>query len=88
MKRPLTQRQKRGLLAMMNGGSVMRENLDTITGASNSPDVIAKLRGMGLEIPCERVERFDRDGNSCYPGRYSLTTEDRVLARQLLGGGS
>jgi hypothetical protein len=32
------------------------------------------------------VERFDRDGNSCWPGRYSLAPEDRVLAQSMLSG--
>lgn len=85
MSRFLTQREKRALLALMNGG-VMRENLDSIAGCSNGPALVAGLRSKGLSIPCERVERYDKDGNACYPGRYSLMPEDRVLALEWLGG--
>jgi hypothetical protein len=77
-------RQKRVLAAALNG-PIMRENVDTIAGCSNGPDLISGLRAKGLEFPCEKVERFDKDGNSCWPGRYSLTPEDRSLAHALLG---
>jgi hypothetical protein len=78
MKRPLNPRQKRAINALRNH-AVMRENLDTIVGCSNSPDLIAGLRRKGLEIPCTLVEKFDKDGNSCWPGQYSLTSEDRAI---------
>lgn len=86
MSRLLTPREKRALLALMNGGGIMRENLDSIAGCSNGPALVAGLRSKGLTIPCERVERYDKDGNACYPGRYSLMPEDRVLAGEWLGG--
>ena len=76
MKRPLPPRQKRALMALMNG-PMMREYLDQIVGCSNAPELIAVLRRKGLSIPCELVEKFDKDGNVCRPGRYSLTHEDR-----------
>ncbi|MDO9048302.1 MAG: hypothetical protein Q7U66_11280 [Methylobacter sp.] len=82
MSRPLTKREQRAINALLNG-AVMRENLDFIAGCSNSPELVAGLRRKGLSVPCERVERFDKDGNSCWPGRYSFTQEDRVLAREL-----
>lgn len=78
MKRPLNPRQKRAINALKNR-PVMRENLDTIVGCSNGPDLIAGLRRKGLEIPCDRVERYDKDGNACYPGQYSFTSEDRAI---------
>lgn len=81
MKRPLTKREQRACNALMNG-SVMRENLDFIAGCSNSPELVRGLRRKGLEIPCERVERFDKDGNSCWPGRYSFTPEDRQIVNE------
>lgn len=77
----LSLREIRAINAMLNG-SIMRENLDNIVGCSNGPDLISGLRRKGLEIPCERVERFDKDGNSCYPGRYSLTPEDRQVVTE------
>jgi hypothetical protein len=56
---------------------VPREQLDTIAGASNSPDLVAELRRRGLEVPCERIKFIDRDGCTCRPGVYSLTAADR-----------
>lgn len=56
----------------------MREEVDRIAGASNGPQVISELRtNIGLDIPCERIERTDRDGRPCRPGRYFLTERDR-----------
>lgn len=81
----ITPREKRAIRALLNN-PIMRENLDSIAGCSNGPELVAGLRRKGLEIPCERVERFDKDGNSCWPGRYSFTPEDRPLARALLSG--
>lgn len=81
MKRPLTKREQRAINALKNG-SVMRENLDFIAGCSNSPELVAGLRRKGLSVPCERVERFDKDGNSCWPGRYSFTQEDNQLVNE------
>ena len=85
MNKTITQREKRALNALINN-PVMRENLDTIVGCSNSPELVAGLRRKGLIVPCEKVERFDKDGNSCYPGRYSLMPEDKIIAREWLGG--
>lgn len=82
--KPLTNREKRALNAMSNN-PITRENLDFIAGCSNSPELVAGLRRRGLEVPCFRVERYDKDGRACYPGRYELTPEDRPLVRELLG---
>ena len=83
MKRPLSPRQQRAINALMNG-AVMRENLDFIVGCSNSPELVAGLRRKGLEVPCERVERLDKDGNACYPGRYSFIPEDKATVQSWL----
>jgi hypothetical protein len=61
---------------------MMREYLDQVVGCSNAPQLIAVLRRKGLSIPCELVERFDKDGNICRPGRYSLTYEDRQIVNE------
>ena len=58
---------------------VPREQLDSLAGASNSPELVAELRRRGLEVPCERIRFIDRDGFTCRPGVYSLTTADRRL---------
>lgn len=68
-----------------------REDVDDIAGCSNGPDLIAALRSMGLEVPCERIRFIDRDGYVCRPGVYSFTAKDRRLiwawqARMRKGG--
>lgn len=56
---------------------VPREQLDSATGASNGPDLVAELRRRGLDVPCERINFIDCDGHLCRPGVYSLTMTDR-----------
>jgi hypothetical protein len=54
-----------------------RTELQSITGASNLPDLVSNLRCKGLEVPCDRVPVVDRDGKIVYPGIYSLNDHDR-----------
>jgi hypothetical protein len=61
---------------------VSREQLDTVTGQSNSPELVAELRRQGLDIPCDRIACIDRDGKVCRPGIYTLTTRDRLKLHQ------
>lgn len=68
-----------------------RENLDTVAGCSNGPELVAELRRRGLEVPCKRINFVDRDGCICRPGVYFLTAADRRKvyqwkARRLTGG--
>jgi hypothetical protein len=69
-------RQLRAIAALLNR-PVPRESLDRVSGASNSPELVAELRRRGLEVPCERIQFTDRDGYPCRPGVYSLTLADR-----------
>lgn len=73
-------RHLRALKALMNG-TVSREAMDRIAGASNSPHVIFELRALGLPgmacLVCERRGRKDRDGKAVRPGYYYLTAEGR-----------
>lgn len=69
-------RELRALTALLERPR-MREAMDGVTGASNTPDLVLGLRKKGLEIPCERLKAIDRDGKTCRPGRYSLTPSDR-----------
>jgi hypothetical protein len=62
-------------------GSCTRADIDEVAGASNGPEVIAQLRRLGLEIPCERIQTMDRDGLSVRTGRYRLTDQDRKKLR-------
>ena len=61
---------------------VSRQELDTVAGASNSPELVAELRRRGLEVPCERIRFIDRDGYPCRPGVYSFTISDRRKVHQ------
>ena len=61
---------------------VPREQLDSVAGCSNGPELIAELRRRGLgddHLPCERIRFFDRDGKLCRPGVYSLTEKGRRM---------
>lgn len=53
-----------------------REQLDSVAGASNGPELVADLRRLGLDLPCERITFPDRDDKPCHPGVYSLTATD------------
>ena len=61
-----------------------REDVDSIAGCANGPELIAELRRRGLEVPCNRITFTDRDGCVCRPGVYSFTTKDRRLVNQWL----
>jgi hypothetical protein len=54
-----------------------RETLDAVAGCSNGPELVAELRRRGLEIPCTRTKKKDRDLFDCWPGVYHLTQSDR-----------
>jgi hypothetical protein len=56
---------------------VPREELDRVAGCSNGPALVADLRDLGLEIPCTRTKKLDRDLFACWPGVYHLTERDR-----------
>jgi hypothetical protein len=61
-----------------------RESLDRAAGCSNGPELIAELRRRGLEIPCERVPDYDRDGKEVRRGVYHLSPRDRRLLSRWL----
>lgn len=54
-----------------------REQLDSLSGASNGPELVAELRRRGLELPCSRTKKKDRDLFDCWPGVYHFTHRDR-----------
>lgn len=53
-----------------------RNDLQAITGASNTPELVAELRRRGLETPCVRVPVLDCDGLVSHPGIYSFNASD------------
>ena len=80
----LTPRHTRLLKALL-AGPVTRAQVDKVTGASNGPDEVLKLRRrLDLVVPCERRKALDRDGHRVDFGVYSLTTPDRRKALELL----
>ena len=56
---------------------ITREHLDQIAGCSNGPELVAELRRRGLELPCCRAKKKDRDLFDCWPGVYHFTQADR-----------
>ena len=70
---------------------IPREHLDSVAGCANGPDLVAELRRRGLEIPCTRTKKMDRDLFDCWPGVYHLTQRDRhrlaVWKRKRAAGG-
>jgi hypothetical protein len=54
-----------------------REQLDDVAGCSNGPELVAELRRRGLEVPCYRTKKIDRDLFDCWPGIYYFTKTDR-----------
>ena len=68
-------------LAVLLKRPISRENLDSIAGCSNGPELVAELRRRGLwdDLLCERIAFTDRDGRPCRPGVYHLTPKGRRL---------
>ena len=66
-------------LAVLLRRPIAREQLDSVAGCSNAPDMIAELRRRGLDLPCERIHFIDRDGRDCRPGVYSVSSRDRRI---------
>jgi hypothetical protein len=54
-----------------------REQLDQVAGCSNGPELVAELRRRGLQMPCTRTKKLDRDLFECWPGVYHFTQADR-----------
>lgn len=56
---------------------IARQELDSVAGCANGPELVAELRRRGLTIECERIKFLDRDGKECRPGVYYLTQKGR-----------
>jgi hypothetical protein len=76
-------RQLRAIAAMLRR-PISRQELDSVAGCANAPDLVAALRDMGLTINCDRIKFIDRDGLPCRPGVYSFTASDRRKVHQWL----
>lgn len=76
-----TNREYRTALYLTKFGSVSRKELDDVSGALNSPEVVRNMRNNGWDISCGRIEVQDRDGRLCRPGIYYVSSEVRDLMR-------
>lgn len=77
-------RHRRLLLALL-AGPITREEVDRITGASNGPDEVYRLRRLyRLVLPCTRRPGVDIDGRHVEAGVYSLTEADRSTVLRLI----
>ena len=67
-------------------GPRTREDIDRITGASNGPDEMMRIRRLyELSIPCPREDGIDMDGHAVQVGVYHLTSADKIKVKRLLG---
>lgn len=80
-------RELRAIHALQMGPRT-RETIDRITGASNGPDLIYRLRDKGLVLGCTRVPAIDRDGRRVWYGVYSLSEGDKRRLHQWWAGGA
>ena len=79
-----TDYRARRLLAALLRRPRSRMEAGSVAGAANLPDLVFRLRGLGFELPCERIKVEDRDGVVCRSGVYSASTADRELIRRAL----
>lgn len=77
-------RHLRAVHALLSQSALPRQQLDSVAGCSNGPEMIAELRRRGLDVPCDRIPALDRDGRPCRPGMYRLTQSDRRKLRHWL----
>lgn len=75
------------VLAVLLRRPLPRQELDTVAGCANGPELVADLRRAGLTVDCERITFIDRDGKKCRPGIYMLTTKDRRKVHQWIARG-
>lgn len=73
-------RELRLIELLIRRPSVSREQLDSEVGCSNGPDLVARVRELGLgreHLCCTRIRVIDRDGRECRPGIYFLSAAGR-----------
>ncbi|WP_444925869.1 hypothetical protein ACJJI4_16945 [Microbulbifer sp. TRSA002] len=80
--RRLTARQRRALKTLVKR-SCCREELDKVTGASNSPEIVSQLRKRGIAVKCRMEGHIDRDGIAGSHGVYWLPDSERQLVESL-----
>lgn len=63
---------------------VSRRELGELVDIANIPDLVARMNRVGWSIRCQRKGEVDATGRCRYRGYYSLSEEDRPLARAKL----
>ena len=78
------------VLKVLINETLTREEVDSIGGVSNGPELISKLRALGLgkeHLPCEIKTRLDQWQRRIKRyGEYSLTPLGKKTVRRALGG--
>lgn len=73
------------LLKRLLAGPLPRIEADRVTGTTNAPEYISRLRHEFLiQIRTERIEVIDRDGFKTRPGVYHLEPESRERVEALI----
>ena len=81
----LPERQQRALLALLRGPQT-RNDIDTLCAVSNGPDLIWKLRALGLEIDMTMQPGLNRFGRAIRHGVYDLRPGQDARITRLLQG--
>lgn len=76
-------RQRRVLNALLER-AITREQADKIARASNSPDIVFRLRCKGVPIQTTIIRCADADGRPSHYGRYWLRQDDKPAIRAML----
>lgn len=78
------------LQVLINEETLTREEVDSIGGVSNGPELISKLRALGLgkeHLPCAIKTRLDQWQRLIKRyGEYYLTPSGKRAVRRALGG--
>jgi len=69
---------------MLMQGPVSSMTISIGAGISNVTALIYAMRAKGLQIPCEMVSVFNRDGEPTRAGKFTLTEADRKKIRAWL----
>lgn len=86
MKKPTSPRLLRTIQALIKG-PITSYDLRNVAGQLNAPDLVYRLRRLGLMIHTKLFKFRDRDGRTVNPCRYFLDpnckeTAENILAEQ------